>query len=387
MDIDSNQKPVGVVITDEVMEGKSVTTSVKKPKLKEWYSESKALACMVDTDCFAYVDNTITIKHTSGNTVEYLEGTVKSEIESGQLYVEFQTKYFSEFEIIAPSKVSVTFDAANGTEPATALYNSDDVLVVPPDPVRAGYTFAGWDKPVAVTAGATSVVYTAQWTQNAIVTPIISDGGIVVPTGGNNSEEVDITDEETPLSDLPIFYVDVATGDWFRDAVAYVTNLGLMNGVGDNRFDPSASTTRGMVATILMRMAKGEAVDLESFDDVANDAYYAEAAAWAAENDVFNGYEDSTFRGETVITREQLATVLYRYALSKGFKTDGSVSLDAYADGSKVSSYATEAMKWALANGILKGVSETEIDPTGAATRAQLAMIMMRFNELTSDTL
>jgi hypothetical protein len=373
-------KPVmtTVVKIDGVQQGEAESEVVANDKL----ASSITVKLPVPAS-FGTVGQTIQIKHVAddGTVKGYITGTIHGD-ESGY-YVEFTVTEFSSFELVPAGKVFVTFDANGGVGGTTLTLNVGEAVAAP-TVTRSGYTFIGWSPEVPTTA-TTSAVYTAQW--NAIVTPVSDDGGIVVPTGGNNSGEVEITDEETPLSDLPIFYVDVATGDWFRDAVAYVTNLGLMNGVGDQHFDPNSSTTRGMVATILMRMAKGEAVDLESFDDVANDAYYAEAAAWAVENDVFNGYEDSTFRGETVITREQLATVLYRYALSKGLKTDGSVSLDAYADGGKVSGYATEAMKWALANGILKGVSETEIDPTGAATRAQLATIMMRFNELTSDTL
>ena len=345
---------------------------------------------------FGALGQTVQVKHMSDDgSVEYHDGTII--LEDGVYYVEFTVTHFSSFELVPPGKVFVSFNANGGSgsmdairrgtaETATASANGFSLV---------GYSFTGWNTasdgngtPYAVgdtiPASASNVTLYAQWALNAA--PVIidtgSDDGIVVPV--STGAPVEIKDEETPLSDLPIFYVDVATGDWFRDAVAYVTALDLMNGVGEQRFDPNSSSTRGMVATILMRLANGETTDLESFDDVADSSYYAEAAAWAAQNGVFDGYDDGTFRGEDVITREQLATVLYRYAQYKGYTTDGSVSLDAYADGSKVSGYATEAMKWALANGILKGVSETEIDPRGAATRAQLATIMMRFNEMTN---
>ena len=201
----------------------------------------------------------------------------------------------------------------------------------------------------------------------------------------SDSGATTITDEETPLSEFPIFYVDVAENAWYHDAIAYVTALDLMNGVGDDRFDPNANTTRGMVAVVMMRLANGEAVDLDSFFDVADSAYYAEAAAWAVENGVFKGYDDGSFRGEINITREQFAAVLYRYALAKGYDVSAKADLGAYDDGTLVGGYASDAMAWAIANGIIKGVGGNRLDPLGNATRAQLATMLMRFDELTKD--
>ena len=179
--------------------------------------------------------------------------------------------------------------------------------------------------------------------------------------------------------------MDVADGSWYHDAIAYVTALELMNGVGDNHFAPDDNTTRGMVAVVMMRLASGEAIDSESFFDVADSAYYAEAAAWAVENGVFKGYDDGSFRGEINITREQFAAVLYRYALAKGYDVSAKADLGTYDDGALVGGYASDAMAWAIANGIIKGVGGNRLDPLGNATRAQLATMLMRFDELTKD--
>ena len=323
-----------------------------------------------------YVEGTTTIeiKHIAddGTLKGYITGTIYGNAEGGY-YVEFTVTEFSSFEIVPAEKVFVTFVLGNGSDADARTYTKGDTITAP-TPTRSGWTFAGWDVAVPATALA-SATYTAQWL------PISSDGYIPALT----PQETTIEDEETPLSEFPIFYVDVAEDSWYHDAIAYVTALAVMGGVGGDKFAPNDNTTRGMVATVMMRLASGEAVDLDSFFDVADDAYYAEAAAWAVENGVFVGYEDGSFRGETLITREQFAAVLYRYAVTMGYAVSGKASLDAYDDGTLVSGYATEAMAWAVENGIIRGIGGNKLDPTGSATRAQLATMLMRFDELIQD--
>lgn len=315
-------------------------------------------------------------------SVEAIKGKIGGT--ASNYYVEIEVSSFSKFELIPAGKTyaTVKFDGNGGSAVADQVVVSGETATQPTAPTRSGYTFSGWTLNGSAYNFATPVTaditLAAQWTQN-------STGGY---TGGGSytPPTTTITDEETPLSDLPIFYVDVATGDWFRDAVAYVTNLGLMNGVGDQHFDPNANTTRGMVAVVMMRLAQGEAIDGESFFDVADDAYYAEAAAWAVENGVFVGYDDGSFRGEVNISREQFAAVLYRYALAKGYDVSGKADIDSFADSARVSGYAADAMAWAVESGIIDGIGDNLLDPTGNATRAQLATMLMRFSELTKDT-
>ena len=157
---------------------------------------------------------------------------------------------------------------------------------------------------------------------------------------------------------------DVASSAWYADAVQYVTDKGLMNGTGDNKFSPSVSTTRGMLMTVLARYA-GE-------DTTGSTPWYQKGMEWAKANGVSDGTNP-----EVNITREQLVTMLYRYAGSPA--ADG--KLDSFTDSTSVSSYAVNAMQWAVANGIVNG-SNGKLNPQNNATRAEVAAILMRFCEM-----
>ena len=157
---------------------------------------------------------------------------------------------------------------------------------------------------------------------------------------------------------------DVSTSDWYFDAVQYVLEKGLMNGTSDWTFAPNDATTRGMIVTILARV---EGVDTNG------NPWYAAGQKWAMQNGISDG---TNMPG--VITREQLATILFRYAKMKGYDVSKSAALSGFSDADKVSSYAVEAMQWAVAEELLKG-SNGKLDPQGSATRAQVATILMRF--------
>ena len=184
------------------------------------------------------------------------------------------------------------------------------------------------------------------------------------------------TQEPAPAEPFP----DVDENDWFYDAVVYAYQNELMNGVGDNRFAPNSATTRGMLVTILYRLEGEPAVTGEAdFDDVG-DTWYTDAVIWAAANDIVNGIGDNQFGPENTLTREQLVTMLYRYAQNKGYDVTASADLSGYPDAGKVQTYAQEAMSWAVAEGIVEGM-DGNLNPAGNATRAQIATILMRFCE------
>ncbi len=174
-------------------------------------------------------------------------------------------------------------------------------------------------------------------------------------------------------------FTDVSTGDWFYEAVRYVYENGLMNGTTEMTFAPNATTTRGMIVTILYRLEGEPAVSDGSFTDVASGAYYADAIAWAAANGIVTGYGDGRFGPNDTITREQMATILYRYAAYKGYSVTSSGSLSGYGDAAQVSAYAEEAMAWANGANLVTGTTATTLSPRGSATRAQVATILMRF--------
>ncbi len=174
-------------------------------------------------------------------------------------------------------------------------------------------------------------------------------------------------------------FADVKNGEWYSEAVAYVYNKGMMNGT-EKGFEPNASTTRAMLVTMLYRLAGEPATGAANFKDVAGGQWFSEAIAWAAANGVVNGYEDGKFGPNDAITREQLALILYRYAQANGLDVSAKGGLSNFSDGAKVSSWATEAMQWAVGAGIINGDAGA-LKPAGNATRAEVAMMIMRYLE------
>lgn len=173
-------------------------------------------------------------------------------------------------------------------------------------------------------------------------------------------------------------FTDVQESGWFYDAVAYVYGNGLMNGMTDTAFAPGVTMTRGMLVTILYRMAGSPSVSgAAGFGDVPAGAYYADAVAWAAANGIVTGYDADTFAPDAPITREQLAAILYRCAGASG----DNAALDGFTDAASVSGYASGAMAWAVDAGLITGMGDGTLAPQGSATRAQTAVILMRFAE------
>ena len=186
--------------------------------------------------------------------------------------------------------------------------------------------------------------------------------------------------EETPVSTLP--FDDVAATAWYYDAVEYVYDNGLMNGTASDTFAPNATLTRGMLATVLWRMEGSPVVNYAlPFEDVSGDQWYTEAIRWAASVGVVNGTSATTYAPNANITREQLATMLYRYAAYKSGSVSTSASLSGFTDAGSVSDYAADAMEWAVAEEIIGGMTSTTLVPQGSATRAQTATMLMRYCE------
>ena len=185
------------------------------------------------------------------------------------------------------------------------------------------------------------------------------------------------TQEPAPAEPFP----DVDENDWFYDEVVYVYENGLMNGVENNQFAPNTATNRAMLATILYRLAGEPAVSGDlPFTDVAAGTWYTDAVLWAAQNGIVNGLGENTFAPMNTLTREQLVTMLYRYAEAEGYDVSAAADLSGYPDADKVQTYAQEAMSWAVAEGIVEGM-DGNLNPAGHATRAQIATILMRFCE------
>lgn len=175
-------------------------------------------------------------------------------------------------------------------------------------------------------------------------------------------------------------FTDVPASHWAHDDITYVYENDLMNGTDGSLFSPESTTTRAQVVTVLYRLAGQPAADWANpFWDVPASAWFHDAVTWAWENDITGGVSSTHFGAGNAVTREQLATFLYRYAQDQGYDTSARADLSGYSDAGLVSSYATEALSWANATGLITGTTATTLSPKGSATRAQVATILSRF--------
>lgn len=190
---------------------------------------------------------------------------------------------------------------------------------------------------------------------------------------------INVTFAKKPVEPLP--FVDVAAEDWYGDAVAAVYARGLMTGTAEDTFAPELAATRGMVVSILHRLAGSPTVSVEVFADVAADDWYGQAVAWAANEGIASGTSAETFSPNAAVTREQLAALLCNFAAQQGMDTTARSDLSSFDDAATVSDWAQDAVSWAHAEGLLAGTSATTLSPQGEATRAQLAAMLVRFSD------
>lgn len=176
-------------------------------------------------------------------------------------------------------------------------------------------------------------------------------------------------------------FSDVEADIWYADAVDFVTSRGIMSGTSETTFSPDAPATRGMVALIIKNINGTDEKVYWSYLDVPEDAWYADAVAWCSDKDIMEGYGNGYFGPNDSITREQLVSILYRYAQYRNFSnldTTG-VELLKYGDYGDISGYAGGPMQWALKNSILSGRDNNLLEPKGVATRAEIAQIIRNF--------
>ena len=190
---------------------------------------------------------------------------------------------------------------------------------------------------------------------------------------------INVTFAKKPVEPLP--FVDVAAEDWYGDAVAAVYAQGLMMGTAEDTFAPELAATRGMVVSILHRLAGSPTVSAEVFEDVTADDWYGQAVAWAASEGIASGTSAETFSPNAAVTREQLAALLCNFAAQQGMDTTARSDLSSFDDAETVSDWAQDAVSWAHAEGLLAGTSATTLSPQGEATRAQLAAMLVRFSD------
>lgn len=178
-------------------------------------------------------------------------------------------------------------------------------------------------------------------------------------------------------------YVDVKKADWYYPGVRFMTEEGLMKGITEDIFDPNGTVSRAMLVTILYRSAGSPAVDgTSAFTDVAGDEWYADAVAWAAAQGIVEGYGDGTFGPHEPVNRQALATILYRFAAEQEGIALGEADLEGFDDAGDIAPWALTAMRWAVAQGLITGRTDTLLAPEGHCTRAEAATIFMRFAAL-----
>lgn len=262
----------------------------------------------------------------------------------------------------------LTFETNGGSEISSirrAEYTTIDLTDY--TPTREGYEFTGWYADENLTEKITSIRLTRNTT---------------VYAGWEEIKENPSTGFENP-------FTDVSESDWFFNDVKFVYQNGLMNGTSATTFSPEGTTSRGMIVTILWRMAGSP--DMEDkiwgypFADVDATAYYGTAVYWARLNGIAGGYDDATFGPNAPINREQMAVMMYRYAQYKGYDVSAKADLNKFTDADEISNYALEALQWANAEGLINGKGDGVLDPKGQATRAEAAAILTRFNEVVAE--
>lgn len=197
----------------------------------------------------------------------------------------------------------------------------------------------------------------------------------------SDEEEEETKDEET-TDETALGFLDVSRNDWFYSAVEYVVNHDVMSGVSDSSFAPNATLTRGMLVQILYNLEdRPDNNGINIFTDVTTDAWYTDAVIWANNENIVSGMGEGIFAPNAEITREQMALMLYNYAQCKGYDVSASAELSAFTDGADVSSWASHAVQWAVAEGLMSGMGNGTLAPQGTATRAEVSSIMMRFME------
>lgn len=175
-------------------------------------------------------------------------------------------------------------------------------------------------------------------------------------------------------------FKDVTPSDWFFEDVEYVVRHGLFYGTNQDSFSPDSAMTRAMFITVLWRYADGPSESEKIFDDVDPDSWYGTAVTWAKRAGIVSGVSESRFNPNDKITREQMASILFRYSQHFGLHTEIFGSLKGFSDASLVSEYATDAMSWAVGCGVINGITATELNPGGFTTRAQAAAVLARFD-------
>lgn len=349
------------------------------------------------TATYSYIDdssNLQTVTVNSGDNVPAgTELTVKSVANSGYKFASWGDyaygKSGSQIKLKVPNNditISSTFavssggggDIGGGGAPETVLYK-----------IKATAGFGGKITPTfsEIEAGGTDTFIIIP-DEGFVISDVLVNGESVGPVSSYTFSNVDEDSTIEAVFDsktLPIKFTDVNGDDWFKDSVEFVAGLGLFKGTNENYFSPYTSMTRGMFVTVLGRLheymnklslAQPGAL---SFADLLPDMYYAPSVKWANDNNIINGYDDGMFKPDESITREQIVVILYRFAVYAGLDTTKTSDITAFTDNEDTSSWAVDAVKWAVGSEIIGGRNDGTLDPQGLAQRCEVAAILHRF--------
>lgn len=249
----------------------------------------------------------------------------------------------------------------------------DDLVTITIRPDR-GYELDN----LRVTSGNNQVLK-LKWEEENEATFTMPNSDVRIRATFTKLPDVPAEDDEETAWDNP--FRDVDEKDWFYEAVQFVYENDLMEGTGRRTFEPNTAFTRAMIAQVLYNREDHPGFGITAFTDVDRHAWYANAINWAASIGLVEGYGDGTFGPNDPLTREQMAAVLYRYAAYKGYDTAISGNLNQFNDGWKCSAWATDNVRWAVKNRILNGMGNGQLVPQGAATRAEVATMLMQFEK------
>jgi hypothetical protein len=349
------------------VEGDSATTVVSEPvKL----GETPTLVIInVDTD--GATVSSITAEVTAENVKAIAENGSSIEVRSDLGSVTLPNAAVTDLAGKSDEKLDVKLTKDSEDTYTFALTADDKAIAAVDGGVKLTLSAEDAD------AGTVAVLIHEDGSEEVIKKSVGKDGTVSVPLEG--SATVKLVDNAKDFG-------DVADGAWYNDAVRFASSHELLTGTGGGKFSPDASMTRGMLVTVLYRLENEPPATGETFADVASDAYYADAVTWASANSIVLGTGNG-FAPKAPITREQLAVMLYRYTewLSAGDGGPGTVAptdadLSGFPDADGVSEYAEDAMKWAVAAGLIQG-RDSGLAPKGTATRAEVATILQRFIE------
>ena len=319
--------------------------------------------------------------------IEYIEenanafGEYISNIDRNNWKLTMHVKRFSEYVVVGysdnvgqlnpetPGNVSgvgggsstftVVFHANGGTVVESVKVKRGET-VSEPTTTRDGYKFAGW------------------FTDSALTKPY----DFSTPVKSSLHLYAKWVEDGTAGDSICNKFTDINIAEWYHEGVHYAVENGMMNGTSDTTFEPNTNVSRAMLVTVLWRAEnKPKAVEPSKFVDLVNGYYYVDAVNWANENGVVLGTTETTFEPNASITREQFAAIMYRYAKLKGFDVSvgENTNILSYTDFGKISEYAIPALQYAAGSGLMKGKTETTLNPTDNATRAEMATILFRF--------